>query len=423
MEAMPDMAGTDPAPPPTGPVRSDQPGPAGAVLRRRTLLGLLGAGAAGAAVGGAAVAVATDAAGPGGDATAGASVVPFYGPHQAGLATPAQSNAVFLGLDLQAAADEAQVRGLLQRWTPLAAGLTGGRPHPADPLPLLTAAPSRLTVTVGFGPGFFDRVGRPQDRPAGVAVLPPFQGDELQPELSEGDLLLQICGDDAVAVAHAADVLAAAALPQAQVRWRQAGFLNAAAVAAGQTPRNLMGNKDGTANDEPGSERFERTVWADGPEYPAWFAGGTTLVLRRIRMDLPSWVQAGERTQERVVGRRMDSGAPLGAADEFDPVPLTAQGPDGRLVVPSSAHVRIAHPDTNRGARMFRRGYNYVDGGERGLLFVALQADATRGFLPVMARMAVGDDLNRFVQHVGSAVFAVPPGVPEGGFWGQQLLG
>lgn len=403
------------------PAVPDAPAPQGAAVRRRAFLGLLGAGAAGVAVGAGGVAVASRAIGS--DGSPAAATVPFHGAHQAGIATPAQAHAVLLGLDLADGATRDDVRALLQRWTPLAAALAAGAAPPDDPLPQLAGNPARLTVTVGFGPRLFDRTGLAAERPAGVADLPPFQGDDLQPQFSGGDLLLQLCADDALTLSHAAQALVAGAAPTAAVRWRQTGFLDAAALAAGRTPRNLMGSKDGTANDPADSERFAQTVWAQGPEYPAWFASGTTLVLRRIRMDLSSWSAADLRTRERVVGREMDSGAPLGTSEEFAPVPLTAQDEAGRLVVPSSSHVRIAHPDTNRGARMVRRGYNYVDGAESGLLFIALQADATRGFLPVMARMAVGDDLNRFVQHTGSAVFALPPGVPEGGYWGQQLLG
>jgi dye decolorizing peroxidase len=391
-------------------------------LSRRSLLGLLGAGAAGAAVGvGGTIAVQAATSQPDPD-TVGAAVVPFYGEHQAGLATPAQARAEFVALDLADGVGLAQVRALMQRWTSLAAALAAGQVHPDDPVPQLAEHPSSLTLTVGFGPRLFDAIGRPDQRPAGVAVYPPFAKDALEARFSEGDLLVQSCSDDALAAGHAADAMIAAAAGTATLRWRQSGFQRSAGVAEGQTARNLMGQKDGTANDPPDSDRFAATVWASGIEHPDWYLGGTTLVLRRIRMDLQRWSYADTRTRERVIGRHLDTGAPLGETDEFAPVPLTAQDETGQLVIPSSSHVRISHPDSNSGARMVRRGYNYSEGGESGLLFVALQADATRGFIPVMSRMAVGDDLNRFVTHTGSAVFAIPPGVPEGGYWGQGLL-
>lgn len=394
-----------------------------ASMGRRSFLGLLGAGAAGVAVGaGGTLAVQSATADRSSDEI-GASTVPFYGEHQAGIATPAPARAELAAFDLVDGAGLAEVRGLLQRWTALAAALAAGAEHPDDPIPQLAGNPASLTLTVGFGPRLFDVIGMPDQRPSGVSVYPPFAKDQLQARYSDGDLLIQACSQDALAASHAVAALTSVAAGVAAPRWRQSGFQHTPAVAQGQTPRNLMGNKDGTANDPTDSERFAATVWADGPGYPAWYLGGTTMVVRRIRMDLQAWGAADTRTRERVIGRTLDSGAPLGETDEFAPVPLNAQEPDGQLVIPSSSHVRISHPDTNDGARMFRRGYNYSEAGESGLLFIALQADATRGFIPVMSRMAFGDDLNRFVTHIGSAAFALPPGVPQGGYWGQSLLG
>jgi deferrochelatase/peroxidase EfeB len=37
--------------------------------------------------------------------------------------------------------------------------------------------------------------------------------------------------------------------------------------------------------------------------------------------------------------------------------------------------------------------------------------------------MAKFDMLNQFVTHVGSGVFAIPPGVGKGGYIGETLLG
>lgn len=403
--------------------RADQEAPASGGVRRRTFLGLLGAGAAGVAVGvGGTVAV--QAATSGGPSNAvGQTTVPFYGEHQAGIATPAQARAELVAFDVADGAGLAQVRALMQRWTALAAALTAGQQHPDDPIPQLAGNPASLTLTIGFGPRLFDIIGRPDQRPAGVSVYPPFAGDELQDAYSEGDLLIQSCSNDALAASHAVDALAAAADGVATLRWRQSGFQRSTEVAEGETARNLMGQKDGTANDPADSQRFADTVWAAPTGNPGWYVGGTTLVLRRIRMDLAAWGRADTRTRERVIGRTLDTGAPLGQTDEFAPVPLNAQDADGRLIIPSSSHVRISHPDSNSGARMFRRGYNYSEAGESGLLFIALQADATRGFIPVMSRMAFGDDLNRFVTHTGSAVFALPPGVRAGEYWGQSLLG
>ncbi len=403
--------------------RADQSG-----IGRRRFLGILGVGAAGVAVGvGGAAAVhqaRPDEASEASSQAVGSLRYPFYGDHQAGLATPPQAQARLLGFTLPADATVGSVRTLMQEWTIAAAALTQGRQAGADPLEVLVAEPAGLTVTFGFGPGFFDTLGFREQRPPGVAAMPPFAGDELQPRWTGGDLLVQICAWDAVVISHAASVLTTLAADRALPHWVQTGFRRDNGVAAGQTVRNLMGNKDGTGNDSPDNPRFDQTVWAAAEQgLPGWYTGGTTLVLRRISMDLAAWSASELRVKERTIGRHLDSGAPLGETDEFAPVPLNAQEPDGSLTIPSSAHVRLTHPDSNSGARMVRRGYNYDDGSDAGLLFIALQADATRGFIPVQSRMAAGDDLNRFITPIGTSVFAMPPGCAEGGYIGQTLLG
>ena len=58
-------------------------------------------------------------------------VVPFYGDHQAGIATPQQTHSYFLAFDLSTQ-KRADVVALLQRWTAAAARLTAGQT--AEPL-------------------------------------------------------------------------------------------------------------------------------------------------------------------------------------------------------------------------------------------------------------------------------------------------
>ena len=139
--------------------------------------------------------------------------------------------------------------------------------------------------------------------------------------------------------------------------------------------------------------------------------GGTYLVVRRIRVDLAGWSRHARTRQERVIGRKKLSGAPLGGRREFDPLPLDAMT-DGEPVIPVDSHARLASPRTNGGAAMLRRSYNYNHGvgpdGTRdaGLLFLALQRDPRRQFAPVQRRLAEHDALTPFTRHVGSAVFA-----------------
>jgi len=399
--------------------------------RRQVLTGAA-AGAAGVAAGyglaaapGPAPSPAPVPPGAAGERVDGADTVPFHGPHQAGIATPAPAHAAFLGLDLRPGLGRDDVRRLLRVVTDDAARLTQGRPALGDTEPELAAVPARLTVTVGFGPGLFDRIGRADRRPASVAVLPTFPGEHLQERWSGGDLLLQVCTDDPVTLAHTVRMLAKDSRDVATVRWVQRGFRPARGSGpAGTTMRNLMGQVDGTVNPVPGTGAFDAAVWARGP---AWFAGGTVLVLRRIRMDLETWDAFDREGKELVVGRRLDTGAPLTGRAEHDVPDLKAVDAHGFPVIDELAHVRLAHA-TVPAELMLRRGYNYDEGpaadgtADAGLLFAAYQADASTAFVPVQRRLAARDGLNRWVAHVGSTVFALPPGCAPGDHLGQALL-
>src|SRR5690606_23337356 len=127
-------------------------------------------------------------------------------------------------------------------------------------------------------------------------------------------------------------------------------------------------------NPRPGSDLFDQTVWI--PEGP--WRGGTTLVVRRIRMDLPTWDELTRSEQEGSMGRDLATGAPLTGGRELDDVRLSAR--DGeRFVVAPLSHVRRSHPSTNGGRRIFRKAANYeVANGsetEAGLLFQSYQRD------------------------------------------------
>mgnify|MGYP002684307359 FL=1 len=94
------------------------------------------------------------------------------------------------------------------------------------------------------------------------------------------------------------------------------------------------------------------------------------------------------------------------------------------------SHVRLAHPDFNKGAKLLRRGYNFVDGSNglgqlsAGLFFIAYQRDPEKQFVQIQRSLAglQRDLLNEYIVHVGSGLFACPPGVTKGGYWGEKLL-
>jgi len=206
------------------------------------------------------------------------------------------------------------------------------------------------------------------------------------------------------------------------VRWSQLGFGKTSSTTAdAQTPRNLFGFKDGTRNiSGTETDRLDEHVWVGKKDGPDWLAGGSYLVARRIRMHIETWDRTSLQEQEDVFGRDKGEGAPVGRAKERDEPFLKAMKPD--------AHVRLAHPDANAGATLLRRGYSFTDGTDglgrldAGLFFLAYQRDPRTGFIRVQRNLAQ-DALNEYIQHVGSALFAVPPGVrDQGDWWGRTLF-
>jgi dye decolorizing peroxidase len=395
-----------------------------AISRRQFVTGAaLGVGGIAA---GAAGATAVAAIQPGTQA-AGSQVEPFSGAHQAGIATPAQAYAVFAAYDLRPGVTRLEISRMMRLLSDDAARLTQGRPALGDTEPELGSAPSRLTVTFGFGPAFFDRVGLADQRPPSLRQLPDFAIDALEERWSGGDLLIQVCADDPVTLSHAQRMLWKDSRAFVTARWRQEGFLSArGSDEPGTTPRNLLGQVDGTVNPR-GDADFDRLVWSDGP--PAWFAGGTMLAVRRIRMDLDRWDRVDRPDREQTIGRTLDTGAPLTGTEEFDEPDLEALGPNGFPVISDFAHIRRARPEGVAGPQFLRRGYNYDFGEDpsgftdAGHIFAAYAADLATQFIPVQQALSDIDLLNQWTKPIGSAVFALPPGAPEGGWVGETLLG
>lgn len=313
---------------------------------------------------------------------------------------------------------------------PVGALETGGKP-PVDTGEAVGLAAARTTVTIGFGPALFAprRFGLASRRPQPLVELPAFAGDQLERQICGGDIGLQVCADDPQVAFHAVHDLLRLVASVAPARWLLAGFGRTPNSRAQTTPRNLMGFKDGTNNlmveDEGALRRF---VWAREPESPRWMTGGSYMVVRRIAMDLGTWDDTGFDQQELTFGRHKLSGAPLGAVHEHDPVNLTARS-GGRDVIPLTAHIRLASASYNTGQRILRRGYSYVDGLDHarhspaaGLMFICYQRDPRKQFIPIQRRLAALDALNQFITHVGSAIFACPPGVSPGGFVGEGMF-
>jgi len=324
--------------------------------------------------------------------------------------------------------------------------MTAGQRAPASAIDANTQAPdsgealglptARLTITFGFGAGLFVKDGQDRFRlaalrPEAFVELPRFNGDQLVPARTGGDLSVQACADDPQVAFHAVRQLARLAYDIAEIRWTQSGFLSR--PANGGTPRNLMGFKDGTHV----PPQVDSAVWV-GDDGPAWMHGGSYAVVRRIRIALEHWDRTNVGFQEQTIGRHKLSGAPLGLKGEFEPLGLDRTDKDENPIIPENAHVRLANSASNDGAEVLRRGYSYNDGvnftAERwppwrqgmeydaGLFFVCYQRDPRTGFIKIFEKMAKFDMLNQYATHTGGGLFACPGGVGEGEFVGQRLF-
>jgi deferrochelatase/peroxidase EfeB len=387
---------------------------------------------------------------------------PFYGPCQGGIVTALQNHTFFAAFDLTAKTRD-DVVTMLKAWTEASARMTqgdtaqpldaygqGGDKPAGDSGEAVGLGAARLTITFGFGPGLFvkdgkDRFGLAARRPEAFVDLPAFNGDQMIEGHTGGDLSVQACADDPQVAFHAIRQLARIAYGAAEMKWTQTGFMSN--YAAEDTPRNLMGFKDGTQN--PTAKRPEATsggsptagldevVWV-GAEGPAWMRGGSYMVTRRIRIALEHWDRTEVSFQEEVIGRHKSSGAPIGKKNEFDPLDLDRTDQDGNPIIAETAHVRLGAPESNDGVQILRRSYSYSDGSnftaerwppwrqgiefDAGLLFICYQRDPRAGFIKIFDQMSKLDAMNQYTTHVGGGMFACPPGPTQGSFIGQALF-
>ncbi|MET3174783.1 UNVERIFIED_ORG: deferrochelatase/peroxidase EfeB [Arthrobacter sp. UYCu721] len=421
-------------------------------LSRRGLLSLAGAGGAGALAGLAAGLLSHDTlAAVAAPAQAGTGdVVPFHGATQAGITTAAQDRLHMAAFDV-ITEDRSALIQLLKDWTAAAEAMTRGReagttgavdgPYdapPEDTGEALGLSAGKLTVTFGFGAGLFEKDGKARfglagRRPEALINLPHFPGDDLQPNRSGGDIIVQACADDPQVAVHAIRNLARIGFGTVRVRWSQLGFGRTSSTSRQQqTPRNLFGFKDGTNNlKAEDTSLLQEHVWAGAGSRPeeAWMQGGSYLVARRIRMHIEIWDRTSLREQEQLIGRTKSEGAPLSGGKEFTAPDFAIQGKDGEPLMGMDSHVRLAHADQNNGVRMLRRGYNYTDGSDglghldAGLFFIAFVKDPRTHYVPMQLAMSKQDTLAlEYLKHTGSALAAVPPGIQPGGFVGEGLF-
>lgn len=280
--------------------------------------------------------------------------------------------------------------------------------------------PDHLGIVVSVGASLFDdRFGLRDRKPKELVEMPFLANDRLDPARSHGDLLITVEADHDDTVQHALRQVMRATRKSLLLKWNLGGYTRGSADQGSETPRNLMGFKDGTNNLPMSDEAvLDKFVWvSEDDDEPDWAVGGTYHAVRVIRMFVEFWDRTQLAEQEAIFGRKKITGAPLGADDEFSKVSFD-DDPNGE-VIGLDAHIRLANPRTKEtaGDQMLRRGFSYHRGVDnvgrldQGLGFVSFQRKLKQ-FLNVQARLA-GEPLEEYILPEGGGFFFALPGVPD----------
>jgi deferrochelatase/peroxidase EfeB len=365
------------------------------------------------------------------DPAARLPAVPFHGPWQAGILSPPPPAACFVACNVTATT-RGELIDLLKTLTGRARVLTeGGVPDnlgpvapPSDSGTLGPDIPADgLTVTLGLGASLFDeRYGIAERKPRHLMKMTSFPNDDLNPELTGGDLLLQVCGGRPDTTLHALRDIAKHTRGGMQILWRIDGFVAPPRPAG--VPRNHLGFMDGIANpDVTDPAVANRLLWViPGIGEPTWATGGSYHACRVIRMFVEFWDRVSLNEQQTMIGRYRAGGSVLGTGS-LTAVPDFNADPTGK-VVPLTAHIRLANPRTpaTEDSRIFRRGYNYDNGVDLtgdldvGLIFNCFQQNLVRQFVANQTRL-IGEPMVDYISPVGGGYFFAVPGVRDERDW------
>jgi deferrochelatase/peroxidase EfeB len=371
------------------------------------------------------------------DPSARLPAVPFHGRHQAGIMNAPPPAACFAVFNVTAGTRDALI-STLQTLTRRARFLThGGVPvelgtgsPPSDSGTLgADIPPDGLTVTVGLGASLFENpaFGLADKQPKRLTEMTSFPNDNLQPNMTGGDILLQICAGQPDTAIHALRDIAKHTRGGMQIAYRMDGFQ--APQRPNGVPRNHFGHMDGIANPNLANPYVaDRLLWVtDKTDEPAWTRGGTYHVFRIIRMLIEFWDRVSLYEQQTMIGRNRATGAMLGTNSITDVLDF-GKDPQGKIM-PLTAHIRLSNPRTKatEDSRIFRRGYNYDNGIDlagnldMGLLFNCFQQDLVRQFVANQIRL-IGEPMVDYISPVGGGYFFAVPGVHDATDWYARRL-
>lgn len=259
-----------------------------------------------------------------------------------------------------------------------------------------------LSVTVGYGLPLFDKLGGAA--PAGLRLMPGWEGDDFDPAATQGDVVVQICADERSTTYQVEKSVLAQLGGALTLKERHVGF-------GLPESRGVLGFVDGTGNPK-GADRVDVVAIPDGEPR----AGGSFLVLRKIREDLSRWDRLTVDDQERIVGRKKADSAKL------DPPESTPR---------TSHRLKSSYRDADgEEVEILRRSFPYDEGSEAGLIFICFVADLEQ-FEQVKGQMVsdhtgedqVGKDaIEDFYTTVSGGYYFAPPAPDGDGSLGDVLF-
>jgi Dyp-type peroxidase family len=297
---------------------------------------------------------------------------------------------------------------------------------------------AHLTITLGISLAGYECLGvEASERPHDLRTIPWPQlvdEDQVPPQSTEGDLVLQICADSLYICEH---VLRRVQHDLGAQFGVLAAFIGSQRYSsrAGRTSRRegraLIGFLDGTSNLNPRDDEDDaELVFVDpdavpgypanppaeppaepnpygtvesapGPHFPPdlspppesepdWTTDGTYMTVRISSFPAPSWDGQPFAEQQETIGRFKHSGAALDLSDDpslLEAPPHFAEDPTDKDVA-ITAHIRKANPrgqgTTDEQRRIFRRGYPLIAGGagdlQRGLIFISFARSISSQF-------------------------------------------